>query len=102
MVGMGRRSAYTRIAHLLCEVFVRLKVIGKTEGNSCKLPFTQAEIADALGLSTVHVNRSLQSLRGDRLISTHKTSTLTILDWEGLTKAGEFDDAYLHIQKKAA
>ena len=102
MVGMGRRSAYSRIAHLLCEVFTRLKVIGLTHGNSCSFPVTQAEIADSLGLSTVHVNRSLMSLRADGLIDSKMLKTLTILDWEGLKKAGEFDPTYLHIQKQAA
>ena len=102
MAGIGRRSAYARIAHLFCEMFVRLKVIGLTNGQSCELPFTQAELGDALGLSTVHVNRSLQEMRGDGLISSRTNSTLTILDWEGLKKAGEFDPTYLHIQKQAA
>ena len=70
-------------------------------GHECELPITQAELGDALGLSTVHVNRSLQELRGDRLIELQKGS-LTILDWEGLKKAGEFDPAYLHLDGGAA
>jgi CRP-like cAMP-binding protein len=102
MAGIGRRSAYARIAHLLCEMFVRLKVVGLTKGHSCVLPFTQAELGDALGLSTVHVNRSLQEMRGDGLISSGTNSTLTILNWEGLKEAGDFDPTYLHIQKQAA
>lgn len=102
MVGIGRRDAYARIAHLFCELFARLQLIGLTEGNSCEMPLTQAEIGDALGLSTVHVNRSLQALRGDGLIRAHQHSTLTILDWEGLKAAGEFDPTYLHIRKQAA
>jgi CRP-like cAMP-binding protein len=102
MVGMGRRSAYTRIAHLQCEVFMKLQVVGLAKDYSCLFPTTQAEIGDALGLSTVHVNRSLKQLRTERLIGSHKKGTLTILDWEGLQKAGEFDRAYLHIQKKSS
>ena len=100
MIGIGRRSAYTRIAHVLCEVFVRLKAVGLTDGDQCEWPITQAEIGDALGLSTVHVNRSLQELRGDGLIELGGGS-LRILDWNGLKKAGEFDPTYLHLSDEA-
>jgi len=102
MIGLGRRSAYTRIAHLLCEMFVRLRVIGLTEGNTCELPVTQSELGDALGLSTVHVNRTLQELRANRLVNSPRTSVIAIDDWEGLQKAGEFDSTYLHLQKTGA
>jgi CRP-like cAMP-binding protein len=96
MVGIGRRSAYARIAHLLCEVFMRLKAVDLTDGDRCEWPITQTEIGDALGLSTVHVNRSLQELRGDDLIQLRDRS-LKVLNWEGLKKAGEFDPTYLHL-----
>jgi CRP-like cAMP-binding protein len=96
MIGIGRRPAYTRIAHLLCEVFVRLKAVDLTNGDQCDWPITQVEIGDALGLSNVHVNRSLQDLRADGLIELGGGS-LTILDWQGLKKAGEFDLTYLHL-----
>ena len=98
LLGVGRRSAYTRIAHLLCEVFMRLAAVGLTNGSECDFPITQTEIADALGLSTVHVNRSIQELRAAGLIDLRR-SALTILDWDGLTRAGEFDPAYLHIAR---
>ena len=100
MTGIGRRSAYTRIAHVLCEVFVRLQAVGLTDENECEWPITQAEIGDALGLSTVHVNRSLQELRRDGLIELAGGS-LRILNWEGLKKAGEFDPTYLHLSGEA-
>src|SRR5215217_1165114 len=77
MLGIGRRSAETRIAHLLCEVLVRMKAVGLANGDACELPITQAELGDALGLSTVHVNRSLQELRGKGLI-TLRGSVLTV------------------------
>ncbi len=96
MLGIGRRSAYTRIAHLLCEVFIRLRAVGLANGFECEFPITQNEIGDALGLSTVHVNRSLQELRANGLMDLRR-STLTILDWEGFKKAGEFDPTYLHL-----
>jgi CRP-like cAMP-binding protein len=100
MLGIGRRSAYTRIAHLLCEVFSRLRAVELTNGYECEFPITQSEIGDALGLSTVHVNRSLQELRKDGLIELQR-NTLTIFDWDAFKKAGEFDVAYLHIRREA-
>ena len=96
MVGLGRREAYGRIAHLLCEMMVKLRAVGLADGVTCDLPITQTELGDALGLSTVHVNRVLQELRGDGLISL-RSGTLTVLDWDGLTNAGEFDPTYLHL-----
>jgi CRP-like cAMP-binding protein len=96
MMGIGRKSAYARIAHLLCEVLLRMKAVGLTDDHTCELPLTQAEIGDALGLSTVHVNRSLQELRGDGLI-TLRGHLLNVQDWMGLKKAGEFDPTYLHL-----
>jgi len=96
MISIGRRSAYTRIAHVLCEVMMKIRAVGLADGHSCELPITQAEIGDALGLSTVHVNRSLQELRGDGLIE-WRSKSLTALNWEGLKKAGEFDPTYLHL-----
>ena len=75
----------------MCEVFVRLEVIGRMEW-----PMTQAEIGDALGLSLVPVNRTWQELRADRLI-TLKDGTLVIHDWEALKEAGQFEPRYLHL-----
>jgi CRP-like cAMP-binding protein len=98
MMGIGRRSAYARIAHLLCEVVVRMRAVRLAEDHTCQLPLTQAEIGDSLGLSTVHVNRSLQELRGDGLITLHG-NLLTVRDWNGLKKAGEFDPTYLHLAR---
>jgi CRP-like cAMP-binding protein len=101
MVGLGRRDAYGRIAHLLCELLVRLRAVGLVEDHAFTLPVTQAELGDAFGLSTVHVNRVLQDLRGDGLITLRGVS-LKVLDWEGLKKAGEFDPTYLHLVKQEA
>ncbi len=99
MIGMGRRSAYTRIAHVLCEVLVKFRAVGLADGHDIDLPVTQAELADSLGLSTVHVNRVLQELRGDGLI-TLRGRSLSVLDWPGLKEAGEFDPTYLHLNDK--
>jgi CRP-like cAMP-binding protein len=101
MVGMGRRSAHTRIAHLLCELLVRLRAVELVEDHVFNLPVTQAELGDSLGLSTVHVNRVLQDLRGENLISL-RGGSLKVLDWEGLKRRGEFDPAYLHLVKREA
>ena len=97
MASIGRREAYARIAHLFCEMLVRLKSVGLAEGDTCDFPITQAEIGDALGLSFVHVNRTLQELRAAGLIKL-TSNTLEVLDWEGLKQAGDFDPTYLHLE----
>jgi CRP-like cAMP-binding protein len=97
----GRREAIARIAHLLCEMLVRMKAIGLAEDHSCEMAMTQSELADATGVSTVHVNRTLQELRGLGLISL-RGSALRALDWEGLKRAGDFDPTYLHLRDRAA
>jgi CRP-like cAMP-binding protein len=101
VLNVGRRDAYQRMAHLLCEVMTRMKAMGLVEGQTCQLPITQAELGDATGLSTVHVNRTLQALRADKLIQL-KIGSLTILNWEGLKKAGGFDPGYLHLRQEVA
>ena len=100
MVGLGRRTAYQRIAHLFCELYARLASVGQAQDHSFQLLLTQAELADALGLTSVHVNRVMQELRRDELVAT-AGRRLTILDWDGLTEAGEFDPTYLHLRKPA-
>ncbi len=97
---MRDRPAYPRIAHLFCELFLRMQAIGLTNGNACELPLTQSHMGDALGLSNVHVNRTLQELRAEGLIVL-EGGTLTILDWDGLKEAGEFDPLYLHLRRAA-
>ncbi|KAA2237816.1 Crp/Fnr family transcriptional regulator [Salinarimonas soli] len=96
MLGIGRRSAKTRIAHLFCEMVTRLTAVDLVDGNRSPLPITQTELGDALGLSTVHVNRTLQELRGDALLE-WEGGVLTVLDWAGLKQVGEFDPSYLHL-----
>lgn len=96
MTGLGRRSASGRIAHLFCEMYVKLNALGLAEGYRCEWPITQVDIADALGLSNVHVNRVLQDLRSQKLIALGGR-TLVIEDWHGLTEAAEFDPLYLHF-----
>jgi CRP-like cAMP-binding protein len=94
LANVGRCSAYVRIAHLLCELSTRLAVVSPTKVNSCTLPMTQTDIGDAMGLSTVHVNRTLQQLRAEGLISWH-SHVLEVLDWARLRAAAEFDPSYM-------
>ena len=96
IVNVGQREALVRLAHLLCEMFLRLKVVGLVNGATCDFPVTQQELADATGISVVHVNRMLQELRGQGLISLNQRK-LTILDWQALTRVGDFDPTYLHL-----
>jgi CRP-like cAMP-binding protein len=100
-LNVGRRQAPARLAHLLCELLVRLRAVELVEDHVCDLPLTQIELADALGISNVHVNRVLQDLRGQDLITLHG-KTLKVLDWEGLKTVGEFDPTYLHLVKREA
>lgn len=100
LVGMGSRSAYSRLAHLFCELFQRMDAIGLVDGKSIRLPITQNTMSDALGLSAVHVNRVVQELRANGLII-WKSGVLTVEDWGGLQDAGAFDPAYLNIRRLA-
>lgn len=95
IVNLGRRDAYARIAHLLCELHARLKRVGLVQDGEFSLPLTQEQLADALGLTSVHVNRTLQRLRTEGLVEL-RNRTLTILDAERLGEAATFDPGYLH------
>src|SRR5829696_9602803 len=95
LVSMGRRPADKQMAHLFCELLVRLETVGLTDGNGFDFPLTQEELGDTLGVSTVHVNRMLQELRDYGLI-TLKGKTLTIPDFERLSEFADFDPNYLH------
>lgn len=96
LTGVGRRSARARISHLLCEIRVRLQVLGLAGSDGFDLPITQSELADALGLSPVHVNRVLQELRGEGVIAS-RGRFVVVHDWERLKAEGEFDVGYLHL-----
>lgn len=95
---VGQRNADARLAHLFCELFLRLDVVGLTRENSCELPMTQAELGDAAGISVVHVNRTLQKLRAEKLIQL-ANKRLKILDWDRLAAVADFDPTYLHIER---
>jgi CRP-like cAMP-binding protein len=101
VTNVGRRDAYSRMAHVLCEMLLRLRAVGLAEDNACDLPITQVEFADAIGVSTVHVNRVLQDMRADGLIET-KGTQVSVPDWERLKHAGDFDPTYLHLEQDQA
>lgn len=94
LAAIGRRDAQSRVAHLLCEFAVRLRAVGLTNGRAFDLPMTQAQLADATGLTAVHVNRVLNALRQTGLVATDKR-TISINDWPGLVALADFDSAYL-------
>ncbi|NUR45484.1 MAG: Crp/Fnr family transcriptional regulator [Sphingomonas sp.] len=97
VVNVGRRDSRARIAHLLCELVLRLERIGAGYDGRYDFPLTQEQIADCTGLTAVHTNRTLQSLRKEGLIQLTARS-LTVLDWDGLREVGDFDELYLHQQ----
>ena len=95
-LNVGQRSAYERIGHLLVELFLRLRTVGLTMGMSCDFPLTQNDLADATGLTAVHVNRTLQELRRDGLIELER-KRLNIPDLQRLMDASMFNANYLHL-----
>lgn len=97
VANVGRRDARTRIAHLLCEFSLRLKVAGLGAENHYELPMSQEQLADATGLTSVHVNRTIKLLEADGLIHRVNPRSIQVGDWRKLADAGDFDSNYLHI-----
>jgi hypothetical protein len=100
IVNIGRRDAFQGVAHLMCELHVRMKNVGLVEDGTFHMPVTQEELADSLGISAVHVNRVLQRLRSDGLIELGGR-TLKILDIGTLRETCGFDAGYLHADAQA-
>lgn len=98
ITNVGRRDGPTRIAHLLCEFALRMKVAGIGELTRYDLPMTQEQLADATGLTPVHVNRSIKNLETRGLIERFSPRSITIGDWRNLATAGDFNSAYLHLK----
>lgn len=96
IVNVGRRDAFEAIGHLMCELYVRMRNIGLTSDHCFELPLTQEELGDALGLTPVHVNRVLQRMRAEELISL-KGGLLTIHDYRRLEAASGLNPNYLHL-----
>jgi len=100
VIDSGRRSAYERLSHFFLELFVRLKRVGLTTGMSFQAPLTQELIADALGLTAIHVNRTLRCLRQDKLVALDEKK-VTILDFEALSLLSDFENSYLGEDARA-
>lgn len=98
-LNIGQRTAYERISHLLIEMYVRLDTVGLTQNGSCDFPLTQNDLADATGLTAVHVNRTLQELRRDGLIQLER-KRLNIPDFRRLSEAAMFNPNYLHLDRE--
>ena len=97
IVCIGRQSALSRLSHLFCEFYFRLKVIGLADGLTCPFPATQTDLADAMGLSLVHTNKSCAQIKRQGL-ATLANRVLTIHEWDRLQDIAEFDPHYLHLE----
>jgi CRP-like cAMP-binding protein len=98
LVSMGRTPASSQMAHLLCELYLRLEAVGEAAASRMHLPFTQSEIADVLGISAVHANRVLQDLRGRGLVI-WEGRQVHLPDWPALAAEGQFSDEFLYREK---
>jgi CRP-like cAMP-binding protein len=98
LVAMGRTSALSHTAHLICELYLRLEAVGKASDFRMQLPLTQIELADTIGISSVHANRVLQELRASKMIS-WEGREVRLLDWNRLADVGRFDDEFLFREK---
>ena len=101
LVNMGQREAHQQLAHLFCELLVRLQAAGIGDADGYPFPLTQMDIAEVLGITSVHVNRTLQSLRDENLVVL-RGRRLNIPNVERLKAYCDFDPAYLHLVKRAA
>jgi CRP-like cAMP-binding protein len=99
LTAMGRQSALSHTAHLLCEMFTRQKEVLAASDGVFRMPFTQAKLADSLGLSAVHTNRVVRELREAGFVD-WQGERVTIRDWDGLRELAEFDPTYLSLQNE--
>jgi CRP-like cAMP-binding protein len=97
LVAMGGLTATPRTAHLFCELYQRLASVGLADQLAYSLPVNQGDLADVLGLSPVHMNRTLQELRAAGVIELQQ-GRVVILEWERLARLGQFDPKYLHLR----
>jgi CRP-like cAMP-binding protein len=98
-VSLGRRNALERTAHLFCELQVRLGIVGLSDDTGYALQLTQTELAECLGLTSVHVNRVLKDLRERRLVE-FRSGRVKISDLAGLREVAEFDPLYLYLERR--
>jgi CRP-like cAMP-binding protein len=101
ILNVGRRQARGRVAHLLCELAVRLEAQGLTQDYGYELPMTQEQLSDAVGLTPVHVNRTLKQLELEGYLTREKRR-VSFPDWRRLREVGDFNQSYLHLQPQQA
>jgi CRP-like cAMP-binding protein len=99
IMNVGRRDARARLAHLLCEFSLRLKVAGLGQQSLYELPMTQEQLGDATGLTPIHVNRTIKKLEQEGLIERSSARSIQIGDWRKLADVGDFESAYLHMRE---
>ncbi|TMJ20274.1 MAG: Crp/Fnr family transcriptional regulator [Alphaproteobacteria bacterium] len=99
MLSLGRRSALSRTAHFFCEMRIRLGLVGLADDDGYPLNLTQVDLAECLGLTSVHINRTLKELRERRLVE-FRGGRVSIHDLAGLERVAEFDPAYLHLERR--
>jgi CRP-like cAMP-binding protein len=98
-VSLGRRAALSRVAHLFCELYVRLGIVGLADDTGYALDLTQTDLAECLGLTSVHINRTLKELREGGLVE-FRGSRVTIHDRAGLERVAEFNPSYLYLERR--
>lgn len=96
LLNMGQRSAYERLGHLFVEIFFRMRTAGLADTDGCEFPLTQNDLADATGLTSVHVNRTLQDLRREGLVELERKQ-LRLPNLPALMNASGFNPNYLHL-----
>lgn len=99
VLSLGRRTAVARVAHLFCELYVRLGIAGLARELEYDLPLTQADLAECMGLTSVHVNRTLRELREQGLVE-FRAGTVRFIDLAGLQRLAEFDPGYLYLERR--
>jgi CRP-like cAMP-binding protein len=98
-VSLGRRAALSRVAHLFCELYVRLEIVGLADDTGYALDLTQTDLAECLGLTSVHINRTLKELRERGLVE-FRGGRVTVHDRAGLERAAEFNPSYLYLERR--
>jgi CRP-like cAMP-binding protein len=98
-VSLGRRDAVARLAHIFCELQVRLEIVGRANADGYELPMTQTDLSECAGITPVHVNRSLKVLREAGSLE-FRNRRVTILDRDKLERAAEFDPSYLYLERR--
>ncbi|HEX8382096.1 MAG TPA: Crp/Fnr family transcriptional regulator [Sphingomonas sp.] len=99
-LSLGRRTALARLANLICELGVRLGIVGLTDEDGFDLPLTQTDLADCLGLTNIHVNRMLKELREQGMVEV-QAGRVTIFDTAKLRHVAEFDPTYLYLDRRS-